>query len=74
MPRCDLAVPVGDAGFVLGATVTEQLRTIRGRLFLPTEHGERLVASLAAVGIEPPESPTGLVEAAAEVASHNHRL
>ena len=74
VPRCDLAVPVGDAGFVLGATVTEQLRTIRGRLLLPTEHGERLVASLAAVGIEPPESPTCLVEAAAEVASHNHRL
>jgi branched-chain amino acid aminotransferase len=72
LPREALAVPVGDAGFVLGATVTEQLRTFRGRLFLPEAHGERLATSLAAVGIEPPAAVTDLLAAASRVAAHNH--
>ena len=42
IPRGDLALPVGDGGFVLGATVTEQLRTFGGTLFLPDDHGRRL--------------------------------
>lgn len=74
VPRATLAVPVGDAGFVLGTTVTEQLRTIRGRLFLPDDHRDRLAASLAAVGIEPPVPPQRLVDAAGHVAHHNHAL
>jgi branched-chain amino acid aminotransferase len=65
----DLAVPVGDAGFVLGATVTEQLRTFHGRLFLVAEHLQRLAASLAAVGIAPGVSPDELAAAAAQVAA-----
>jgi len=65
----DLAVPVGDAGFVLGATVTEQLRTFRGQLFLVGEHLRRLAASLAAVGIEPGVSADTLAAAAAQVAA-----
>ena len=47
LSRGDLSLPVGDAGFVLGATVTEQLRTFRGELFLPDDHGRRLDESLA---------------------------
>ncbi len=74
VPRATLSVPVGDAGFVLGTTVTEQLRTFRGRLFLPDEHRDRLAASLAAVGIESPVPPHTLVEAAGHVARHNHAL
>jgi len=65
----DLAVPVGDAGFVLGATVTEQLRTFRGQLFLVAEHLQRLAASLAAVGIEPDVSADTLADAATQVAA-----
>ncbi len=72
--RADLALPIGDAGFVLGATVTEQLRTFRGRLFLPDEHGRRLAESLAAIGIEPPLPVADILRAAADVAAHNHRL
>jgi branched-chain amino acid aminotransferase len=70
----ELTVPVGDAGFILGATVTEQLRTFGGRLFLPEAHGLRLQDSLATVGIELPGGLTvaDLLEAAAEVAAHNH--
>ena len=72
LPRAALALPVGDAGFVLGATVTEQLRTFRGRLFLPDEHASRLAESLALVGIEPPVPVAEILRAAAAVAARNH--
>jgi len=74
IPRGDLALPVGDAGFVYGATVTEQLRTFRGTLFLPDDHGRRLAHSLAVVGIEPGWPVADLLGAAAAVATHNHAL
>jgi branched-subunit amino acid aminotransferase/4-amino-4-deoxychorismate lyase len=74
VPRGTLALPVGDAGFVLGATVTEQLRTFRGGLFLPDDHARRLTDSLAAIGIEPPMPVGDIIRAAADVAAHNHRL
>jgi len=74
IPRSELSVGVGDAGFVLGTTVTEQLRTVGGSLFLPAEHGDRLAGSLAALGIESPMPPASLLEVAAEVARHNYRI
>ncbi|MFM8290325.1 MAG: aminotransferase class IV, partial [Planctomycetia bacterium] len=72
VPRAELALPIGDAGFVLGATVTEQLRTCHGRLFLPDEHAWRLAESLALVGIEPPVPVADILRAAADVAARNH--
>lgn len=74
LSRGELVLPVGDAGFVFGATVTEQLRTIRGRLFLLDEHLARLRASLGVVGIEPSWSTAVIGDAATAVASHNHAL
>lgn len=70
--RESLTVSVGDAGFVLGATVTEQLRTFRGNLFLPDLHRDRLARSLAAVGIDVGVSLDDVMTAAAEVARTNH--
>ncbi|NBP81852.1 TetR family transcriptional regulator, partial [bacterium] len=52
LPAAELSLPVGDAGFVLGATVTEQLRTFRGRLFRPHAHSKRLHESLVITGID----------------------
>ncbi len=72
LPRASLALPVGDAGFVLGATVTEQLRTFRGDLFLPEPHARRLAASLQAVGLEPCLPVRSILAAATELAAHNH--
>ena len=74
LPRCELSLPVGDAGFVLGATVTEQLRTFGGRLFLPSEHGRRFAESCRIVGIDLPWPVDDLLAAAADVAATNHRL
>ncbi|NBW97226.1 MAG: hypothetical protein EBR28_10975 [Planctomycetia bacterium] len=74
VPRAALVLPVGDAGFVLGATVTEQMRTFRGRLFLPEWHAERFAQSLAIAGIRPSSAVATIFAAAAEVAAHNHAL
>jgi len=74
VPRADLVLPVGDAGFVLGATVTEQLRTFGGRLFLPAWHAERFGHSLGIAGIEPALPVATIFAAAAEIARHNHAL
>jgi branched-subunit amino acid aminotransferase/4-amino-4-deoxychorismate lyase len=72
LPHADLCLPVGDAGFVLGATVTEQLRTFAGRLFLPHLHAARFRDSLAVAGIEAGFSIEAIFKAADAVASHNH--
>jgi len=74
LPRAEFALPVGDAGFVLGATVTEQLRTFRGRLFLPEPHAHRLAGSLSAVGIAPAVPTAAIMAAAEHVAARNQRL
>ena len=74
LSRDRLAVSPGDAGFVLGATVTEQLRTFRGRLFLPGAHADRLARSLAAIGLTASRPLPEVFAAAAEVAAHNHAL
>jgi branched-subunit amino acid aminotransferase/4-amino-4-deoxychorismate lyase len=72
IPRQSLSLSVGDAGFVLGATVTEQLRTFHGRLFLPDAHQSRLRDSLATVGIQPGRPLDEVLAAAAQLAIHNH--
>jgi len=85
LPAAELSLPVGDAGFVLGATVTEQLRTFRGRLFRPHAHSKRLHESLVITGIDLAQvrNTSGqllalriedVLQAAAEVASTNAAL
>ena len=74
IPRQSLSLPVGDAGFVLGATVTEQLRTFHGRLFLPDDHRHRLRDSLAAVGIDSAQPLGDAFAAADRVAAHNYSV
>jgi len=74
IPREALVLPVGDAGFILGATVTEQLRTFSGRLFLPEPHAGRFRESLSVAGIDPGFGMPALFEAAERIAGHNQRL
>jgi len=66
-------VPVYDAGFIQGATVSEQLRTFSGRLFQLESHLARLARSLAIVGIEPGLPLDELSRIATELVAHNHR-
>jgi branched-chain amino acid aminotransferase len=74
VPASSLCVPVYDAGFVLGATVTEQLRTFGGRLFKLDDHFARLKHSLDVVELELPVSMAALAKAAERLAAENHKL
>lgn len=59
---------------MLGATVTEQLRTFHGVLFQLDKHLQRLWRSLDISGIDPGYSRQELAEIATQVVTHNHRL
>ncbi len=72
--QSQLGLPVVDSGFVLGATVTEQLRTFNGRIFEPEEHFQRLRHSLETIGCDAALLIPPLISAAERVAAHNHRL
>ncbi len=69
--QADLQIPFYDAGFVLGATVTEQLRTFAGELYQLDDHIRRLIHSLEVVGIEPQESAQQLADIACEAVTRN---
>ncbi|MGD0517005.1 MAG: aminotransferase class IV [Thermoguttaceae bacterium] len=53
IPASSAAVSATDAGFVLGVTVAEQLRTFSGRIFRLEDHLARLERSLQVVGLDP---------------------
>lgn len=70
----ELALPVYDAGFVLGATVTEQVRTFNGRLFRLRKHLERFANSRRIAGIELAQTDDELFATAQRLAAANHAL
>ena len=72
VPRDHAHVSLADAGFILGATVTEQLRTFAGRLFEVEPHAARLRESLAVVGIASGRPLEQVFTAAADLAARNH--
>ena len=74
MPVSEMAIPVTDAGFSLGTTVTEQLRSFGGRLFQLDQHLLRLQRSLDIVGLKPLESLNQLAEIATNLVSQNYQL
>ncbi len=71
IPLEEARVSVLDAGFVLGATVAEQIRTFRGELFRLPEHLTRLRRSLEIVGTPLPLTFEALAEAALELVARN---
>jgi len=70
----EMMIPAYDAGFVLGATVSEQLRTFGGKLFRVDEHLARLRRGLEITGIEPDCTLEQLAAWAEELAAENHKL
>jgi branched-subunit amino acid aminotransferase/4-amino-4-deoxychorismate lyase len=74
LPQSQAAVAVTDTGFVLGTSVTEQLRTFGGHLFHLRDHLERLHRSLRIVGIEPQESLDDMAMIAERLIENNRRL
>ncbi len=51
LPASDLKIDVDDVGFLLGATVTERLRTFGGQVFRLAEHLRRMHRSLEIIGL-----------------------
>lgn len=74
LPAYEATIPVDDAGFMLGTTIPEQLRTFGGKLFRLDEHLARLFRGLAIVGLEIPYSADELAQNACELVAHNHAL
>jgi branched-chain amino acid aminotransferase len=74
IPASAATVSVGDAGFVQGTAVAEQLRTFAGKLFRLHDHLARLAHSLGIVGVDPGMSLDELARTADELAARNHAL
>jgi len=68
IPYSQAAIPVGDLGFTMGVTVTEQLRTFNGTPHLPERHLARLREGLKLTGID---QPSGLLEIANDLTAKN---
>jgi len=74
LPASAASVSVVDTGFVLGATVAEQLRTFGGELFGVDDHLRRLMRSLSIVGVDPGMTVAEVAETARELVRRNHPL
>ena len=70
----EVSISPVDTGFVLGATVAEQLRTFGGRLYRTQAHLSRLDDALRMIGIEPPVGLDELASIADRLVAENHRL
>ena len=74
IPASQLVVSTEDLGFAQGVSVSERLRTFRGRLFRLDEHLDRLANSLRIVDVQPGLSITQIGDVADELVSRNRRL
>jgi branched-subunit amino acid aminotransferase/4-amino-4-deoxychorismate lyase len=71
IPGTELSIAVDDVGFLLGATVTERLRTFRGQVFRLDEHLARLRHSLEIVGLDAAGIAAEIAEAVPEFIERN---
>jgi branched-chain amino acid aminotransferase len=74
IPAAELTIPVYDAGFVLGATVSEQLRTFAGKIYKLDEHLARLRRGLEITEIDAGCTVEQLAAWANELVAANHKL
>jgi len=71
VPSTELSIAVDDVGFLLGATVTERLRTFGGEVFRLEEHLARLRHSLEIVGLDAVGITAEIGEAVPEFIARN---
>ncbi len=74
VPFSSVSISPLDAGFVLGTTVAEQLRTFGGQLFRLEDHLVRLTASLEIIDVSIAESTDRLAAIGHELVAYNHAL
>jgi branched-subunit amino acid aminotransferase/4-amino-4-deoxychorismate lyase len=74
LPAADAHLPLNDAGFVFGATVTDLCRTFRHQLFRLPDHLARFRQSCTSARIPQPLGDQELARIATELVQHNARL
>jgi branched-subunit amino acid aminotransferase/4-amino-4-deoxychorismate lyase len=74
VPAAEANLPVIDTGIVLGATVTEQIRTIHKRLYRLGDHLGRLYRSMRYAHMELGMAPEELAAISHRLAAHNGRF
>jgi branched-subunit amino acid aminotransferase/4-amino-4-deoxychorismate lyase len=71
LPQAEANLPLHDAGFVMGATVTDLCRTFHHRLFRLADHLHRFRQSCRAARIPQPLSDDELTRIAEQLVAHN---
>jgi branched-chain amino acid aminotransferase len=74
IPQSEAKLPVYDAGIVLGATVTEMIRTFRHAPFKLPEHVARLYRSMKYARFDPDLGPDDMTAVTLEVLEYNASL
>ena len=74
LPFAEAALPLNDAGFVSGATVVDNARTFRHRLFRLPDHLARFRRDCAACYVPLDASDEQLTATAEELVAHNAKL
>src|SRR5437660_73626 len=74
LPEGDARLSLHDAGFVMGATVTDLCRTFRHRLYRWPDHLARFRSSCRATGIIPAVAEVDLTRSAEQLVEHNAAL
>jgi branched-chain amino acid aminotransferase len=74
IPQSDARLPLHDAGFVFGATITDLCRTFRHRLFRLEDHLRRFRQSCRLARISQPVSDEELSRIAEELVANNAAL
>jgi branched-subunit amino acid aminotransferase/4-amino-4-deoxychorismate lyase len=74
LPEPDARLSLHDAGFMMGATVTDRCRTFRHRLDRWPDHLARFRSSCRATGIFPTVAEEDLIRAAEQLVAHNAAL
>jgi branched-subunit amino acid aminotransferase/4-amino-4-deoxychorismate lyase len=74
LPQAELALPLHDAGFVFGATVTDQCRTFHHRLFRLSDHLARFRRSCDLACVPQPLADEVLTQIAGKLVKENTAL
>ncbi len=74
LPLSQVRLPLHEAGFVIGATVTDLCRTFRHKLYRWNDHLARFRASCQAAEIVPPFSDEEISARAEQLVAHNAAL
>jgi branched-chain amino acid aminotransferase len=74
LSQSQASLPLHDAGFVMGATVSDLCRTFRHQLFRWPDHLARFRRGLDATGIQPDLSDQQTTNLAEKLVEHNARL